>query len=213
MPSYTILQLHALLFHSLTTVTGNAPPVADDMQYASTGGGSHGPIATATQEAELRHQIRRLSHHPSIVLWDGCNEVVVNPGTPSYVFATFVMTVVAQEDQSRVVWCACDPLTLPQIKLKRHLMKFNGSIQSKEFCYRKLMNWCCCDRPSSPAKGWVTGVNRLYQTPNGEALTAPGGGHIWAQGQESHAPYQLGSGWPTVNGGVRDGCFNDAGTG
>jgi beta-mannosidase len=95
------------------------------MQYASTGGGSHGPIATATQEAELRHQIRRLSHHPSIVLWDGCNEVVVNPGTPSYVFATFVMTVVAQEDQSRVVWCACDPLTLPQIKLKRHLMKFN----------------------------------------------------------------------------------------
>ena len=49
--------------------------VYHDMQYASTGGGTHGPVATPEQEAELRHQIRRLSHHPSIVLWDGANEV------------------------------------------------------------------------------------------------------------------------------------------
>jgi len=63
--------------------------------------------------------------------------------SPSYVFATFVMTVVAQEDQSRVVW------------------------------------------PSSPAAGWVTGVNTLWQTPNGKAgLTTHGGGHIWNQGIE-----------------------------
>ena len=40
-----------------------------------------------------------------------------------------------------------------------------------------------------------------------------GGGHIWNQGIETHAPYQLGSGWPTVNGGVRDACFDNAGTG
>jgi len=45
--------------------------VYHDMQYASTGGGVHGPVATPTQAAELRHQIRRLSHHPAIVLWDG----------------------------------------------------------------------------------------------------------------------------------------------
>ena len=30
--------------------------------------------AAATQRAEIRHQIRRLSHHPSIVLWDAVNE-------------------------------------------------------------------------------------------------------------------------------------------
>ena len=47
-------------------------------------------------------------------------QIVVTPNTTSYVYATFVMTLVAQEDQSRVVW------------------------------------------PSSPASGWVTGVNRLY---------------------------------------------------
>ena len=82
------------------------------------------------------------------------------------------MKVVAQEDQSRVVW------------------------------------------PSSPAAGWMTGVNMLWQTPNGKTnLTTHGGGHIWNQGIETHAPYQLGSGWPTVNGGVRDACFDNAGTG
>jgi hypothetical protein len=151
--------------------------VYHDMAYASNGnGGTHGPIATPTQDAELRHQIRRLSHHAAIVIWDGVNEVVVNSSdTTSSVFAKFVMSVVAQEDQSRVVW------------------------------------------PSSPAAGWVTGVNRLFQTPNflpgAEGLTTHGGGHIWDQGIETHAPYQLGSGWPTVNGGVVDGCFNNAGTG
>ena len=75
-----------------------------DMQYASNGGGSHGPVATETQDAELRHQIRRLSHHPAIVLWDGNNEQPVNMWDRSAVFATFVMTVVAQEDLSRAVW-------------------------------------------------------------------------------------------------------------
>jgi hypothetical protein len=150
--------------------------VYHDMQYASTGGGSHGPIATPTQDAELRHQIRRLSHHPAIVLWDGANEVTVQPNSSAYVFATFVMTVVAQEDQTRVVW------------------------------------------PASPAAGWVTGVSMLYQTPNlhepgGLNLTTKHGGHIWNMGIETHAPYQLGSGWPTVNGGVKDECFVNPDTG
>ena len=56
----------------------------------------------------------------------------------SGLFASFVMTVVAQEDMSRVVW------------------------------------------PSSPARGWATGVDRLYQTPNWDSpmgLFTQGGGH------------------------------------
>eukprot|EP00660_Eupelagonema_oceanica_P011829 gene11829-20257_t len=53
------------------------------MQYAQKG---HSPKKTATQEQEYRHQVRRLSHHPSIALWDGCNEchVVLNTGTGIY---------------------------------------------------------------------------------------------------------------------------------
>jgi beta-mannosidase len=66
-----------------------------DMQYASDGGGAHGPIVTATQDAELRHQIRRLSHHPAIVLWDGVNEVVVTPNTSSDVVTIACSTHIA----------------------------------------------------------------------------------------------------------------------
>ena len=46
--------------------------------------------------------MRRLSHHPSIVIWDGCNECGGQD-----IYASFVMTTVAQEDKSRVVWPSC----------------------------------------------------------------------------------------------------------
>ena len=81
--------------------------VYHDMQYAQ---GGHAPKGTAIQEAELRHVIRRLSHHPSIVMWDGCNECRVIIGTNTGIYATFVMTVVASEDKSRVVWPSCPAL-------------------------------------------------------------------------------------------------------
>ena len=42
-----------------------------------------------TQDTEFRHQIRRLSHHPSIIIWDGCNECTVIIGTPTGIYATF----------------------------------------------------------------------------------------------------------------------------
>ena len=45
-----------------------------------------------------------LSSHPSIVAWDGCNECRVKMGTATDMYATSVMTVVAQEDKTRAVW-------------------------------------------------------------------------------------------------------------
>jgi beta-mannosidase len=42
--------------------------------------------------------VRRLSSHPSIVMWDGCNECHVVLNTSTGIYATFVMTVVAEED-------------------------------------------------------------------------------------------------------------------
>ena len=74
------------------------------MQYAQSG---HAPKATPTQAAELRHAIRRLAAHPSIALYDGCNECQVVMGSPTGIYATFVMTIVAQEDASRAVWPSC----------------------------------------------------------------------------------------------------------
>lgn len=71
-----------------------------DAMYAQ---GGHVPNnATGHQPEELVYQVRRLSHHPSIVLYDACNEC---GGQGNY--ASFVMTTIAREDPSRVVWPSC----------------------------------------------------------------------------------------------------------
>eukprot|EP00937_MAST-01D_sp_MAST-1D-sp2_P002784 g2784.t1 len=53
------------------------------------------------QRAEIVHQVRRLAHHASVVVYDGCNEC---SGSGRY--ADFVMATVAAEDASRPVWPA-----------------------------------------------------------------------------------------------------------
>lgn len=71
-----------------------------DMQY-STDGIFPGASDTPTQEAEIRHQIRRMGHHPSIAVWSGCNEC---GGIGS------LANVIGQEDQSRSVRAASPSL-------------------------------------------------------------------------------------------------------
>ncbi|CAK9039686.1 unnamed protein product [Durusdinium trenchii] len=78
--------------------------VYHDMMYAQSG---HAPEKNQVQDTELRHQVRRLSSHPSIVIWDGCNECTVLMGTDTGIYASFVMTVVAEEDDSRSIWPSC----------------------------------------------------------------------------------------------------------
>lgn len=72
-----------------------------DMQYAQ---GGHSPANTSTQEAELRHQMRRLAPHPSLAMVDFCNECGATSGTP---YVTFVAPVVVSEDPSRPPWPSC----------------------------------------------------------------------------------------------------------
>ena len=50
-----------------------------------------------------RNTIRRLSQHPSIAIWDGCNECNPNQGQ----IGTTVMTIVTSEDSSRPIWPSC----------------------------------------------------------------------------------------------------------
>lgn len=64
--------------------------------------GSHQPTADAVNAAELRHAARRLSAHPCIVLWSGCNECGGGAGPVS----AFALPVIAAEDASRAVWPA-----------------------------------------------------------------------------------------------------------
>jgi hypothetical protein len=64
----------------------------------------HGPSQTQTIEREIQHLIRSLASHPSIVVWDGCNECQVVMGEKSEIYATFVLSVVTREDDTRSIW-------------------------------------------------------------------------------------------------------------
>jgi hypothetical protein len=55
-----------------------------------------------SQTQEIQHNVRRLSHHPSIIVWDGCNEC-----GGQGIYNDFVVTTVAKEDKSRAVWPSC----------------------------------------------------------------------------------------------------------
>jgi hypothetical protein len=70
-----------------------------DAMYAQ---GNHAPAATPMQTAELLYQVRRLAEHPSIVVWDGCNEC-----NGHGIYADFVMTTIAGEDPARSPWPSC----------------------------------------------------------------------------------------------------------
>jgi beta-mannosidase len=69
-----------------------------DIQYSQA---QPAPTNTTIQDSELRYQLRRLSPHPSVAVYDACNEC-----GGQGVYASFVMTVVADEDASRPPWPA-----------------------------------------------------------------------------------------------------------
>lgn len=73
-----------------------------DMMFVDEAG--HKPVRNKVVEAEIRHMIRSLASHTSIVVWNGCNECDVVMGTPSEIYATFVMQIVAEEDNTRCIW-------------------------------------------------------------------------------------------------------------
>ena len=77
--------------------------VYHDLMYP--GHKEHAPANTTDQQDETRHQVRRLSPHPSIVIWDGENSD--DGGRAAGVLANLSMSWVAEEDQSRALWPAC----------------------------------------------------------------------------------------------------------
>lgn len=70
-----------------------------DMAYV--GDGHQAPNPNALETAELEHNLRRLGRHPSIALWNACNEC-----GGGGIWDSFLMTTVAIEDPSRPVWPA-----------------------------------------------------------------------------------------------------------
>jgi beta-mannosidase len=73
-----------------------------DMMFVDQDG--HRPSKTNTISKEIRNLVRSLASHPSLLVWNGCNECSVVMGTPSEIYATFVMKAVAEEDDTRPIW-------------------------------------------------------------------------------------------------------------
>lgn len=82
------------VFYSLCDTAGIL--VYQDMQYSQ---GNPAPTANALETAELTHTVRRLAFHPALGAYNGCNECGGHG-----IYASFVMTVVAEEDSSRPPW-------------------------------------------------------------------------------------------------------------
>lgn len=64
----------------------------------------HSPVVNVEVEEEIRHVIRSLISHPSIVIWNGCNECERNTEARNDIYSDFVMKVVGEEDDSRPIW-------------------------------------------------------------------------------------------------------------
>jgi beta-mannosidase len=64
---------------------------------------NHSAVRTSVVRDEIRHIVRKLSSHPSIILWSGCNECTYG-GEDIEIYESFVMTTVAQEDHTRAIW-------------------------------------------------------------------------------------------------------------
>jgi hypothetical protein len=152
-----------------------------DMQYAQEG---HSPDNSTTQAAELRHQVRRLSHHPSIVLWDGCNEVglhalaaslhpdaIADDGAvPSdYRHPHRHLRVVRACRRAGMRACMSRPAVLCHSSPLRPLFaalrgRFVMTVVAEEDQSRAMM-------PSCPSVGWSSGVNRLTGASHTHALS------------------------------------------
>ena len=80
----------------------------DNMRRAGGNRGANPADKDQTVRLELEYQVARVSHHSSIVLFDGCNECGGGGGADGY--DGFVMTTVASVDQSRLVYSTLQPV-------------------------------------------------------------------------------------------------------
>eukprot|EP00035_Acanthoeca_spectabilis_P029988 m.475899 g.475899 ORF g.475899 m.475899 type:complete len:618 (+) comp39331_c0_seq1:3-1856(+) len=128
------------------------------------------------QRREIQHQLRRLGQHPSIVVWDACNEC-----GGFGIYGTFVMRTVAEEDKSRAIWPSCPS---------------NGWVYGVQRLNSRPL-------PSPPdANGLPTAAPLLAsggQPPHNNSVpcTACQCGRDDCSTAEHHGPYIGGSGWWT----------------
>jgi hypothetical protein len=96
-----------------------------DLQFTD-GSVAEGPIAPgptpdpggsteSIEVSEIEYQLKRTGHHPSIAMWDSCNECIRVSRHPPHgyvwdhgtLYETMVMPTVAAIDRSRPIWPGC----------------------------------------------------------------------------------------------------------
>ena len=87
----------------------------------------HALEKTRTVEKEIRYVVRSLCSHPSIVLWNGCNECT---SESTDLYATFALAIVAQEDGTRPVWWSS-----PSAGFSAGVFGIDGTPNGKELIY------------------------------------------------------------------------------
>ena len=129
------------------------------------------------EEAAYRHSLRRLSHHPSIAVWDGCNECYAGFSG----IGTVAMGTVISEDTSRPVWPSC-----PAQGWNGGVSRLSALPNGEEL------------KPMAAGEGRGRGRGRSGREGRGEwrgGMAPMELGHI-----EEHGPYWQGNGWPGKNG-------------
>lgn len=124
-----------------------------DAMYS--GDGRVNPYGNDIEDAEIRYQIRRLSHHPSIAIWDACNECFGGG-----IWDSFVSTTIAQEDTSRPVWPSC-----PSVGWTTGVDMLTGLPNGQPLKTRPSS----IDRNSLPPRSVDEGIFRFYTAPCGSA--------------------------------------------
>lgn len=71
-----------------------------DLMFSTTTVTHEPTFGSKSVEDELVGVVRRMSHRPSLILWNGCNECDYK--APAY--ERFALPIVAREDPSRVIW-------------------------------------------------------------------------------------------------------------
>eukprot|EP01052_Picozoa_sp_SAG31_P020098 SAG31_NODE_1495_length_8102_cov_5.708021_3_plen_624_part_00 len=124
-----------------------------DMMYGTDG---QMPMAKSTpeQEQEYRYNVRRMAHHPSLVLYYGCNECM---GEGIAVLNDFVLKIVASEDDSRPIRAA-SPFTGYCTGVNRLTGVPNGNILTTQY-------WPSCMAPPPPPMPCPKIMNRTACDP------------------------------------------------
>jgi hypothetical protein len=115
----------------------------------------HALEKTITVENEIRYIVRSLNSYPSIVLWNGCNECTSESND---LYATFALTIVAQEDGTRPVWWSS-----PSSGFSSGVFGIDGTPNGKKLIY----NLGHCDSIIEEHGPYNHGYSKSFSTVNG----------------------------------------------